>query len=53
MKLLPFDVMLADRYVCTLRYPYCPLWPIEINDVAAFVEKKRPTLRGKPYRIAF
>lgn len=32
MKTLIFDVMLHDRFVCTLRYKYCPLFPIEVKN---------------------
>lgn len=53
MKTLIFDVMLKGRYVCTLKYRYCPLWPIEEKELTDFVESKRPTLKGKPYNIAF
>lgn len=51
MKTLTFDVMLNGRFVCTLKYEYCPLFPIDINDLTKFVLKKRPTLKGKDYRI--
>lgn len=35
MKTLIFDVMLNGRFVCTLRYKYCPLFPIETRSVKA------------------
>lgn len=53
MKTLIFDVMLGDRYVCTLHYEYCPLFPIEERELHDFVVSKRPTLRNKPFRIEF
>lgn len=53
MKTLIFDVMLHDRFVCTLRYKYCPLFPIEERELHDFVVSKRPTLRNKPFRIEF
>ena len=28
MKEFIFDVMLNGRYVCTLKYRFCPLFPI-------------------------
>lgn len=46
-----FDVMLNDRYVCTMRYKYLPVFPIDIRDLSKFVESKRPSLKGKDYRI--
>ena len=53
MKYLIFDVMLNERFVCTLKYRFCPLFPITPEEIAKFVEEKRPSLRGKNYRIAF
>lgn len=53
MKTLTFDVMLKGRFVCTLHYRFCPLFPIMEEELAAFVESKRPSLKGKPYNIAF
>lgn len=51
MKTLTFDIMLNGRFVCTLKYEYCPLFPIDIDDLTKFVLDKRPTLKGKDYRI--
>ena len=53
MKTFVFDVMLNGRFVCTLNYKYCTLFPIDAEDLTKFVLKKRPTLKGKDFRIAF
>lgn len=53
METLTFDVMLNGRYVCTLKYDYCPLFPVEASRLSDFVESKRPSLRGKPFKIVF
>lgn len=53
MTVLVFDVMLHDRYVCTLRYRYNPLFPLKEDQLSGFVLSKRPTLRGKLFRIVF
>lgn len=53
MKTFVFNVMLHGRFVCTLKYKYCPLLPIDFEDLTKFVLKKRPTLKGKGFRIAF
>ena len=53
MKELTFDIMLGDRYVCTLRYKYFPLFPIDTDELHNFVVSKRPTLRNKKFRIEF
>lgn len=53
MKTFVFDVMLDGRFVCTLKYKYCSLFPIDFEELEKFVLKKRPTLEGKDFRIAF
>ena len=52
MKDLIFDVMLNDRFVFTLKYKFCPLFPIELGDLKKFIESNRPSLKGKNYKIA-
>ena len=52
MKDLIFDVMLNGRFVCTLKYRFCPLFQITEEELAKFVEEKRPSLKGKNYKIA-
>lgn len=47
------DIMLNDRFVCTLKYMYCPLFVIEYKSLIKFVLDKRPSLKGKPFRIMF
>lgn len=57
MKSVTFDVMLNDRFVCTLHMPITldiveeydgdkPI--ISITSFRRFVENKRPSLKGKP-----
>ena len=53
MKKFVFDVMLNGRYVCTLKYEYSPLFPIDFEELKEFILNKRPSLKGKDYRIAF
>lgn len=53
MKKFRFDVMLHGRFVCTLVYMFCPLFPIELDDLKKFIGDKRPSLKGKDYNIAF
>ena len=53
MKTLVFDVMLNERFVCTLKYKYCARFPIDCEDLIKFVLQKRPTLKGKDFRIMF
>lgn len=53
MKTFIFDVMLYGRFICTLKYKYGALFPIDFEELEKFVLKKRPTLKGKDFRIAF
>lgn len=53
METFVFDVMLNGRFVCTLKYKYRALFPIDFEELKKFILKKRPTLIGKDYRIAF
>lgn len=45
--------MLRGRFVCTMSYEYCSLWPIELQDIVDLVLKKRPTLKDQPFEIKF
>lgn len=53
MSTFDFDIMLNGRFICTLKYKYCALFPIDFEELKKYILKKRPTLRGKDYRIAF
>lgn len=53
MKTFIFDVMLDGRFVCTLKYKYCALFPIDFEDLKKFVLQKRPTLKCYDFRITF
>lgn len=62
MEHIKFDVMLNERFVCTLRMPITiemvvdyvgdtPVIPEEA--FSKYVESKRPSLKGKPFQITF
>ena len=51
MSTFKFDIMLNGRFVCTLRYKYYALFPIDFEDLKKFILSKRPSLKGKDYRI--
>lgn len=53
MKTFVFDIMLNGRFICTLKYKYRALFPIDFEDLEKFVFQKRPTLNGKDFQIAF
>lgn len=52
-KALFLDIMLNNRFVCTLKYMYCPLFAIRYEALIKFVLDKKPSLKGKPFRIMF
>lgn len=52
-KALFIDIMLNDRFVCTLKYMYCPLFAIKYEALIKFILDKRPSFKGKPFRIMF
>lgn len=47
------DIMLSGAFVCQMKMPYCPLFPLNWNDVNKFVVGKRPSLKGKKFNIEF
>ena len=53
MKTFVFDIMLNGRFICTLKYKYCALFPIDFEDLETFILSKKPSLKGKDYRIMF
>lgn len=63
MEKFLFDVMLDERYQCTLAFPlgleHARLdlgggkirYEVTLEELREYVLVRRPTLRGKPYRI--
>lgn len=51
MKTLFVDVMLYERFQFTLRYRFCPAFELSLEDVAAKVIDKRPSLRNQPFEM--
>lgn len=47
MKKLYIDVMVQGgrKFYCSLIYTYNPLFKLDLDDVARFVNEKRPTLK--------
>lgn len=52
-KQAKFDVMLHDRFVCTMTYKLTFPHMITEEELTNYVEGERPSLRGKDYNIAF
>lgn len=53
MKTIFLDIMLNSRYVRTLKYKFCPLFNINMDDLRKYVVSKMPALKGKPFKIEF
>lgn len=47
------DIMMGGRFVRQLAYEFCPLFPIEAQEVKEYVERKCPSLQGKAHNINF
>ena len=52
MKTLIFDVMLNGRFICTLFYKYCTLFPIDSEELVKFVLKKTTYIKGQAFFIS-
>jgi hypothetical protein len=52
-KIVYLDIMLGGRFWAQLEYEYCPLFPIDTNDIRKFVISKFPSLRNKDFKIKF
>ena len=52
-KMLTLDIMLNGMFVCQMKMPHCPLFPLDEKEVSKFVTDKRPSLKGKPFNIEF
>lgn len=53
MEIFTFDIMLNGRFICTLKYKYNSIFPIDLEELKEFILNKRPTLKGKDFRIKF
>ena len=53
METFIFNIMLSGRFICTLKYKDCALFPLDFEDLEKFIISKKPSLKGKDYRIAF
>ena len=47
------DVMEKGKFICQLAYKYCPLFPVNIQKVEAYIYKQRPSLRGRNIKVEF
>lgn len=51
IKNILIDVMEKGTFLCQVRYPYCPLWPLDVKEVRKYIEDKRPSLKGRKFQI--
>ena len=52
MKEIKFDVMIGDRYQCTLKYRFSPLFPLDVEELKRYAIEQRPALRHTDFTIA-
>ena len=53
LKIIHLDIMVKDKFVTQIPYPYCPLFPIDLEELKSFVFEKRPSLKNKDFKIEF
>jgi hypothetical protein len=53
MKTFVFDIMLNGRFICTLKYKYCALFPIDFEDLEKFILSKKPSLKVRTIELCF
>lgn len=53
MKTIFLDIMIEGRFYRQLKYTFCPLWSIQLNEVYDFIMEKLPSLSGKKWNFEF
>lgn len=48
-----FDVMLGDRFVCSMRCEHNPIVPLSMDRLQKLIVSKYPSLREKDFKIKF
>ena len=51
-KVLFYDIMLGDRFLCTMRHKYLECFGVDLEKVIGEIFERRPSLRGKCFTIA-
>ena len=51
MQDIKFDVMIGDKFICTLTYKHCRAFKLKWEDIVNFLHEKRPSLKDKQYAI--
>lgn len=52
MATLKYDIMLGDRFLCTMRHKYLPCFPLDLEKMIGEIFERRPSLRDKRFVIA-
>lgn len=53
MKSVKLDIVIGDRFYCTIVWKYNPLWPINFNELEDEIISRLPYLRGKQFQVCF
>ncbi|MGN0929328.1 MAG: hypothetical protein ACI4N3_01670 [Alphaproteobacteria bacterium] len=53
MDFFDFDVMLDDKYITSMIYPYRILFGIKEEELREYIESHLPSLKGKNYHIEY
>ncbi len=45
------DIMQNGKFICQIKYEYCPLFKFDLGAVIDFIEKHKPSLQGQKYEV--
>jgi len=51
-SVLTFDIMLGDRFLCTMRHKYMECFGVNLEKIIGEIFERRPSLRQKHFTIA-
>jgi hypothetical protein len=52
-NVLVLDIMLNGSFICQMKMPHCPLFPVDEREVNKFVTDRKPSLKGKAFKVEF
>ena len=53
MKHVTLDIMVNDKFYCSTKWSFNPLFVINLNEVENEILERLPSLRGRDYKILF
>ena len=53
MEHVMLDIMIDDRFYCSVKWSYNPIWTINLNELENEILHRLPTLKGQQFQIHF